>query len=101
MTVSSRELDSHGDSFYKILNMKSKEVVQRRVDLLAEEGIESCCFHGTGKTLPAKNMEEFDAVVLYGATKPVDLVLQKKEEPQGCIMRWNLLPAHPRSSWSS
>ena len=67
---------------YGIPNMKlEKEVVQRRVDLLAEEGIEFVVSTEIGKDLPAKQLvEEFDAVVLCcGATKPRDLPIEGRE----------------------
>ena len=67
---------------YGIPNMKlEKEVVQRRVDLLAEEGIEFIVSTEIGKDLPAKQLvEEFDAVVLCcGATKPRDLPIEGRD----------------------
>ena len=52
-----------------------KAVVQRRIDLLAEEGIKFVTNIEVGKDYPAdKLLKEFDAVVLCGgATKPRDL----------------------------
>ncbi|MAS79510.1 MAG: glutamate synthase [Opitutae bacterium] len=67
---------------YGIPNMKlEKEVVQRRVDLLAEEGIEFVVSTEIGKDLPAKQLvEEFDSVVLCcGATKPRDLPIEGRK----------------------
>ena len=67
---------------YGIPNMKlEKEVVQRRVDLLAEEGIEFVVSTEIGRDLPAKQLVEgFDAVVLCcGATKPRDLPIEGRE----------------------
>jgi glutamate synthase (NADPH/NADH) small chain len=67
---------------YGIPNMKlEKEVVQRRVDLLTEEGIEFVVSTEIGKDLPAKQLvDEFDAVVLCcGATKPRDLPVEGRE----------------------
>ncbi len=55
-----------------------KKVVQRRVDLLAEEGIKFVTNCEVGRDLPAKKLiEESDAVVLCGgATKPRDLPVE-------------------------
>ena len=67
---------------YGIPNMKlDKKYVQRRVDLLAEEGIEFVVSTEIGKDLPAKKLvEDFDSVVLCcGATKPRDLPIEGRE----------------------
>jgi glutamate synthase (NADPH/NADH) small chain len=67
---------------YGIPNMKlDKKYVQRRVDLLAEEGIIFVVSTEIGKDLPAKKLiEEFDSVVLCcGATKPRDLPVEGRE----------------------
>jgi glutamate synthase (NADPH) small chain len=67
---------------YGIPNMKlDKGIVQRRVDLLAEEGIEFVVSTEIGKDLPAKKlMEDFDSTVLCcGATKPRDLPIEGRE----------------------
>jgi glutamate synthase (NADPH) small chain len=62
---------------YGIPNMKldKQGVVQRRVDLLAKEGITFAVNTEVGKDFPAqKLLSEFDAAVLCtGATKPRDL----------------------------
>lgn len=63
---------------YGIPTMKlSKTVVQRRVDLLAAEGVIFKTNVNVGKDISAKELsEEFDAVVLCtGATWPRDLPL--------------------------
>jgi glutamate synthase (NADPH/NADH) small chain len=56
-------------------------VVQRRVDLLAEEGIRFVVSTEIGKDLSAKKlMDDFDSVVLCcGATKPRDLPVEGRE----------------------
>ncbi len=67
---------------YGIPNMKlDKGIVQRRVDLLTEEGIEFVVSTEIGKDLPAKQlMDDFDSVVLCcGATKPRDLPIEGRE----------------------
>src|SRR5262245_9757770 len=60
---------------YGIPNMKlDKKYVQRRVDLMAAEGVVFVTNCEVGKNLPAQKLrEDFDAVVLCGgATKPND-----------------------------
>ncbi|KAL8570900.1 hypothetical protein ACOMHN_023573 [Nucella lapillus] len=67
---------------YGIPTMKlSKEVVQRRVDLLEIEGIEFRCSVEVGKDLSAKDlMKDNDAVLLtLGATWPRDLPIPGRE----------------------
>src|SRR5439155_2547166 len=64
---------------YGIPNMKlDKRTVQRRVDLLAAEGIRFVTRCEVGKDYPADKLrKEFDAVVLCGgATKARDLPIE-------------------------
>jgi glutamate synthase (NADPH/NADH) small chain len=58
-----------------------KEVVQRRVDLMAAEGIEFVVSTEIGKDIPAKKLvEDFDSVILCcGATKPRDLPIEGRD----------------------
>lgn len=67
---------------YGIPNMKlEKEIVQRRVDLMAAEGVEFIVSTEIGKDLPAKKLvEDFDSVILCcGATKPRDLPVEGRD----------------------
>src|SRR5512138_57266 len=64
---------------YGIPNMKlDKEIVQRRVDLMAAEGVIFVTNTEVGKNYPVeKLLEDFDATVLCGgATKPRDLPIE-------------------------
>jgi glutamate synthase (NADPH/NADH) small chain len=65
---------------YGIPNMKldKVEVVQRRIDQLAKEGIQFVANTEVGVNYPAKQLlDEFDAVVLCtGATQPRDLPIE-------------------------
>ncbi len=58
-----------------------KKIVQRRVDLLTEEGIKFVTKTEVGKDYPAeKLLKEFDATVLCGgATKPRDLSIEGRD----------------------
>lgn len=79
VTVYERADRIGGLLMYGIPNMKlDKKVVQRRVDLLAKEGVKFVTNTEIGKTIPAdKIMKESDAVVLAGgATKPRDLPIE-------------------------
>jgi glutamate synthase (NADPH) small chain len=76
VTVFERADRVGGLLMYGIPNMKlDKSVVQRRVDLLAAEGITFRTGVEVGRDLPAKTLRDsFDAVVLcVGSTKPRDL----------------------------
>jgi glutamate synthase (NADPH/NADH) small chain len=76
VTVYERADRIGGLLMYGIPNMKldKEQVVQRRVDLLAAEGIKFITNCEVGKTIPAQQLvDEYDAVVLCGgATKPND-----------------------------
>jgi glutamate synthase (NADPH) small chain len=64
---------------YGIPNMKlDKQLVQRRINHMAEEGITFLTNTEVGKDYPAQNLlREFDAVILCtGATKPRDLPIE-------------------------
>jgi len=67
---------------YGIPNMKlDKKVVERRVNLLREEGIQFVTNTEIGKDLPATDlMKEYDALILAGgATRPRDLPIEGRE----------------------
>ncbi len=79
VTVFERADRIGGLLMYGIPNMKlDKTIVERRVDLLAKEGVKFLVNTEVGKNYPAeKLLREFDAVVLCGgATKPRDLPIE-------------------------
>jgi len=79
VTVFERADRIGGLLMYGIPNMKlDKRLVQRRVDLMAEEGIRFITNTAVGMDYPTDQlMKEFDAVALCGgATKPRDLLLE-------------------------
>ncbi len=79
VTVFERDDRVGGLLTYGIPNMKlDKVVVQRRVDLLAAEGIVFRTGVEVGRHYPAEKLrEEFDAVVICtGATRPRDLPIE-------------------------
>jgi glutamate synthase (NADPH/NADH) small chain len=82
VTVYERSDRVGGLLMYGIPNMKlDKRTVQRRVDLMAEEGIQFVTNTEIGKDIPARRLlDEFDALVLcLGATKPRDLRVPGRE----------------------
>ncbi|HXX95137.1 MAG TPA: glutamate synthase subunit beta [Planctomycetota bacterium] len=79
VTVFERDDRIGGLLMYGIPNMKlEKSVVQRRVDLLAAEGVVFKTGVEVGKALAAESLvKDFDAAVLaIGATRPRDLPLE-------------------------
>src|SRR6516162_8026676 len=82
VTVFERADRVGGLLMYGIPNMKlDKAIVQRRVDLLAKEGVTFTTNTEVGKNYPAdKLLKEFDAVVICtGATKPRDLPIEGRQ----------------------
>lgn len=83
VTVYERADRIGGLLMYGIPNMKldKEEVVQRRVDLMAAEGIEFVTNTEIGKDITANELkDQFDAVVFCtGATKPRDLPIPGRE----------------------
>lgn len=82
VTVYERADRVGGLLMYGIPNMKlDKKYVQRRVDLMAAEGVTFVTSCEIGKDIPAQQLlDEFDAVVLCGgATKGRDLTIEGRE----------------------
>jgi len=82
ITVYERADRIGGLLMYGIPNMKlDKAVVQRRVDLMEQEGIKFVVNTEVGIDISAKKLkEEFDSIVLCGgATKPRDIVAKGRE----------------------
>ena len=82
VTVFERADRPGGLLIYGIPNMKlDKSIVQRRVNLLEQEGVRFVTRTEVGKDYaPSKLLQEFDAVVLCGgATKPRDLQVPGRE----------------------
>ncbi len=79
VTVFERADRIGGLLMYGIPNMKlDKQIVQRRIDLMAAEGVTFVTSTEVGKDYPAdKLLSDFDAVVLCGgSTKPRDLPVE-------------------------
>jgi glutamate synthase (NADPH/NADH) small chain len=100
VTVFERDDRVGGLLMYGIPNMKldKKEVVQRRVDLMAAEGVMFVTNTEVGKSYPAaKLLKEFDAVVLCtGATKPRDLPVEGRQL-RGVHFAMDFLTANTKS----
>jgi glutamate synthase (NADPH/NADH) small chain len=101
VTVFERADRIGGLLMYGIPNMKlDKGVVQRRIDLLAAEGVAFITSCEVGKDYPAAKLRsEFDAVVLCGgATKPNDFFARTEgRNLQGIHFAMEFLHANTRS----
>ncbi len=99
VTVFERDDRIGGLLMYGIPNPHlDKAVVQRRIDLLAEEGIKFLTSTEVGKDYPADRLlKEFDAVVLCcGATKPRDLPIPGRDL-KGIYFAMEFLRANTKS----
>ncbi|MBI3801353.1 MAG: glutamate synthase subunit beta [Deltaproteobacteria bacterium] len=99
VTVYERADRIGGLLMYGIPNMKlDKDIVQRRVDLMAQEGVKFITNTAVGVQVPATKLrEEFDAVVLCcGATKPRDLPIEGRNLP-GVYFAMEFLHANTKS----
>src|SRR5262245_18737003 len=99
VTVYERADRIGGLLMYGIPNMKlDKAIVQRRVDLMAQEGVKFITNTAVGVHIPATKLrEEFDAMVLCcGATKPRDLPIAGRNL-QGVYFAMEFLHANTKS----
>jgi glutamate synthase (NADPH/NADH) small chain len=100
VTVYERADRVGGLLMYGIPNMKleKKRVVQRRIDLMIEAGVEFVTNTEIGKDISAKKLvDDFDAVVLCGgATKPRDLPIEGREL-KGVHFAMDFLKANTKS----
>jgi len=99
VTVYERADRIGGLLMYGIPNMKlDKKIVQRRIDLMAAEGVEFVTHAHVGVDLPAAELKKkFDALVLCtGATKARDLPIPGREL-QGIYMAMEFLRANTKS----
>lgn len=103
VTVFERSDRIGGLLMYGIPNMKlDKKIVQRRIKLLSEEGIEFRTGIEVGKDVePEKLLEEYDAVVLCcGASKPRDLPIEGRNL-NGIFFAVDFLKANTKSLMDS
>ncbi len=99
VTVYERADRAGGLLMYGIPNMKlDKTIVQRRIDLLTQEGINFITNTTVGVDYPVTKLsEDFDAIVLCcGATKPRDLPIEGRDL-QGIHFAMEFLHANTKS----
>jgi glutamate synthase (NADPH/NADH) small chain len=99
VTVFERADRVGGLLMYGIPNMKlDKRTVQRRIDLMADEGVQFVTGCEVGKALPAAKLrQDFHAIVLCGgATQPRDLPIEGRNH-QGVHYAMEFLHANTKS----
>ena len=99
VTVYERADRIGGLLMYGIPNMKlDKSVVQRRVDIMAEEGIKFVTNTAIGNDIPATQLQaEFDSIVFcIGATRPRDLPVPGRDL-EGVHFAMDFLHANTKS----
>ncbi|OOM06762.1 glutamate synthase subunit beta [Clostridium saccharobutylicum] len=100
VTVFERSDRPGGLLMYGIPNMKlDKEVILRRVHLMAEEGVKFVNNANVGDNYDAKEiLDEFDAVVLAtGASQPRDLQAEGRDNVNGIHFAVDFLKANTKS----
>ena len=100
VTIFERSDRPGGLLMYGIPNMKlDKEVVLRRIHIMAEEGIKFICNANVGENYDAEQIcNEYDAVVLAtGASKPRDLVCEGRDGVKGVHFAVDFLKANTKS----
>jgi glutamate synthase (NADPH/NADH) small chain len=102
VTVFERADRIGGLLMYGIPNMKlEKDVVQRRLDLMAKEGVKFVTNTAIGVDISAKQLQQnFNAVVLcLGATKPRDLPIPGRNL-KGIHFAMEFLHANTKACWT-
>ncbi|BCZ45255.1 glutamate synthase subunit beta [Clostridium gelidum] len=100
VTVLERSDRPGGLLMYGIPNMKlDKEVILRRVHLMAEEGVKFVNNANVGDNYDAKQISnEYDAVVLAtGASEPRDLQVEGRAEAKGVYFAVDFLKSNTKS----
>ncbi len=100
VTIFERSDRPGGLLMYGIPNMKlDKEVILRRINLMAEEGVRFVTNANVGDNYDAKQiLDEYDAVVLAtGASEPRDLKAEGRSEVKGVHFAVDFLKANTKS----
>ena len=100
VTVFERSDRPGGLLMYGIPNMKlDKEVILRRIGIMAEEGVKFINNANVGENYDAKEiLDEYDAVILAtGASKPRDLQVEGRDKVKGIHFAVDFLKANTKS----
>jgi glutamate synthase (NADPH/NADH) small chain len=92
VTVLERDDEVGGLLRYGIPNFKlEKEIIDRRIDILKEEGIEFICNAHVGENYSIKKLKDFDAVVLCGGATQKRTLPGIKEGIKGAVQAMDFL----------
>ena len=92
VTVFERDDEIGGLLRYGIPNFKmEKEIIDRRINILEEEGISFVTDAHIGKNIPSSKLEEFDAVVLCGGATKSRSLPTKGADAKGVVQAMDFL----------
>ena len=102
VTVFERDDEIGGLLRYGIPNFKmEKEIIDRRVHVLKEEGISFICDANIGKNYPIEKLDDFDAVVLCGGATKSRSLPTKGADAKGVVQAMDFLTQQTKSLFGS
>ena len=102
VTVFERDDEIGGLLRYGIPNFKmEKEIIDRRVNVLKEEGISFICDANIGKNYPIEKLDDFDAVVLCGGATKSRSLPTKGADAKGVVQAMDFLTQQTKSLFGS
>ncbi|MGB5323422.1 glutamate synthase subunit beta [Lutimonas sp.] len=102
VTVFERDDEIGGLLRYGIPNFKmEKEIIDRRVAVLKEEGISFVCDANIGENYPIEKLDEFDAIVLCGGATKRRSLPTKGIDANGVVQAMDFLTQQTKSLFGS
>lgn len=102
VTVFERDDEIGGLLRYGIPNFKmEKEIIDRRVAVLKEEGISFICDANIGENYPIEKLDEFDAIVLCGGATKRRSLPTKGIDAKGVVQAMDFLTQQTKSLFGS
>ena len=102
VTVFERDDEIGGLLRYGIPNFKmEKEIIDRRVSVLKEEGISFVCDANIGDNYPVEKLDDFDAVVLCGGATKRRSLPTKGADAKGVVQAMDFLTQQTKSLFGS
>jgi glutamate synthase (NADPH/NADH) small chain len=102
VTVFERDDEIGGLLRYGIPNFKmEKEIIDRRVSVLKEEGISFVCDANIGENYPIEKLDEFDAIILCGGATKKRSLPTKGIDAKGVVQAMDFLTQQTKSLFGS
>lgn len=102
VTVFERDDEIGGLLRYGIPNFKmEKEIIDRRVHILKEEGISFLCNANIGENYPIEKLDEFDAIVLCGGATKSRSLPTKGADAKGVVQAMDFLTQQTKTLFGS